>query len=216
MSSGSVCTIDELNGSFSGRPPSGAGRRMARELATRRRRSAPRGRDEPEPAVITPSALPIHPTPHFSFPRLLLHPCAQLPSFRSTESLRHRHSQLQLALSHPFATRTASPSSQQLPVSPIARCSSLVSHRSAQHLAGDPPLAPLPWPRRLRPPLAVIACGIGSPWSRDTRPSLSWSRCSFHRYLAVVQRHRSAMAAAVVTSVDVRAGQVVQTMRLVE
>jgi len=140
-------------------------------VADRNRVRAPRGRRGwphvagvlPSAAVTSQSAALTPPAPSRSIPRLSSNFCSFLAATTAElgPHLRRRHSQLQPALSRPFATTTASTSSQQLPASPIARCSSLVSHRNAQRLAGAPPLAPSPWPRRLRPPLAVIACDIG-------------------------------------------------------
>ena len=135
-------------------------------VADRNRVRAPRGRRGwprfadvlPSAAMMSQSAALTPPAPSRSIPRLSSNFCSFLAATTAElgPHLRRRHSQLQPALSHPFATATASTSSQQLPAPPIVRCSSLVSHRNTQRLAGAPPLALSPWPCHHHPPQATI------------------------------------------------------------
>jgi len=143
---------DELNDAFSGRPTAEPARRVSPATAARRLCSAQPGHDAPGRAFITPASARVAPRSIFASPRPPSSPQQQ----PSASSLRHRHSQLQLALSRPVATATASPSSLQLPASPSAVVQALVSRRAVHSIAGAPPLAPSPWPRRHRPPQAAI------------------------------------------------------------
>jgi len=83
--SGGHRVSDELNPirhvGFSGRPASDTARRVARETAARRRRSAQRGQGRPKRAFNAPALAHTHPRSIFTSPRLFF-TTAQPPSTR--------------------------------------------------------------------------------------------------------------------------------------
>jgi len=181
-------------------------------LATRRQHLAPRGRARPERAFTSPAPVRTQPRPHFPIsppPLSLAAPQQQRrsppPSLPAT------------GLSGRFSITAIPPPSPQHPIaSPSARCSSSVSASAVQMLTGAPSPTPSSWPRRHSPPSAPLTSALGPPAFVGACPHVRLSRRGRHRCTADVPPRRAAMAAAVVTSVDDRAGQVVQTMRLDE
>ena len=182
---------------------------MAWESAARRRRSVRVGHDVPVRALTIPALARTQPRPHFALSALLRR--SQQPQ------QQHRSPPPSLpatGLSGRSSITAIPPPSPQHPIaSPSARCSSSVSASAVQMLTGAPSPTPSSWPRRHSPPSAPLASALGPPAFVGACPHVRLSRRRRHRHTADVPPRRAAMAAAVVTSVDDRAGQVDQSTR---